>query len=173
MKGGDIQCRSTTDENQPDNKTEINKFICMDTTNNNSEMEVHKCDEWLIARDNELEANYWYNTITGEATWINPKNLNPNANDYGTLFCAYNKEALFTYKDGKWTSVRDAAKSQLAKKQTKKNKMEQEISNKYNPTFVPTTIREGLGRKYKSIKHNNKKKKTKKINKKKKSKGYK
>ena len=156
MKGGDIECQSITDENQPVNKTEINNFICTDTTNNN-EMEVHKCDEWIIARDNELEANYWYNTITGEATWIKPKNLNPNANDYGKLFCAYNKEALFTYKDGKWSSVHNAVKETT--KQTKKNTIEtQKILQKYNPTY------RALGRKYKSIKHNNNKKKTRKRN---------
>ena len=72
-KGGKLSCRRSDDQND-ENCIKIN---CVDYEKNifNS-FSYDSCskinDEWTKYYDGNADANYWYNSKTGEATWINP-----------------------------------------------------------------------------------------------------
>ena len=68
MKGGKLSC----------NKIGFNKHNCTILNCVDYENQIYDsfkqiiCDDWEMFYDENAQARYWYNRITGEATWINP-----------------------------------------------------------------------------------------------------
>ena len=71
MRGGKLTC-NRTEECESDCLT----LSCVDYEkgifDSFNQVECNPTQGWKKYRDDEAEANYWYNHDTGEATWLDP-----------------------------------------------------------------------------------------------------
>ena len=71
MKGGTLRCNRTEERD-----SECLTLSCVDYEkgmfNSFKQVECNPTKGWKKYRDNEADANYWYNHDTGEATWSDP-----------------------------------------------------------------------------------------------------
>jgi len=71
MKGGKLTCRRK-DFYVNENGFNCIKMSCVDYKNPSLVVKKYKCNYWKEYWDEEAQAKYWYNHLTGKATWIEP-----------------------------------------------------------------------------------------------------
>jgi hypothetical protein len=57
---------------------------CTKKNESNGNKEIRCPWEWIKYKDTEVDANYWYNPVTGEASWISPTDMNDKPFQFNT-----------------------------------------------------------------------------------------
>ena len=132
MKGGKLTCRRKGFyENE--NGNNCIKMSCFDYKKRiYNVFEKDICDDWEEYWDDQAQAKYWYNHLTGEATWIKPNptsliHIKNIVNNAGKVFVPRRQHCLYFQKTRKNKKKQGKTKKNKKKQgKTKKNKKKQE-----------------------------------------------